>query len=200
MSAPSTARSVHGLSRWLAPSVHDSQRLRPCAMSSPSPAVDRQVLHPDRRRRRWCWWPPSSVFVGPLQLLLPSTRSVNPVDEVRGDLRSRSRKGEDFPRQPGKDQRRRDRRPLPTPSTPWPCESAGRRAGGKRRLSPPSPTSCAPLSTAIKGWAETLVGDSADRETTEKGIGVILKETDRLSAMVEELLHFSRLQSGRLRR
>lgn len=51
--------------------------------------------------------------------------------------------------------------------------------------------------TAIKGWGETLV-DTTDKETIEKGMGVILKETDRLSSMVEELLDFSRMQSGRL--
>ena len=53
--------------------------------------------------------------------------------------------------------------------------------------------------TAIKGWAETLMDDSVDRETTKKGIGVIIKQSDRLSRMVEELLDFSRLQSGRLK-
>lgn len=51
--------------------------------------------------------------------------------------------------------------------------------------------------TAIKGWGETLV-DTTDKVTIEKGMGVILKETDRLSTMVEELLDFSRMQSGRL--
>ncbi|MBC8545722.1 HAMP domain-containing histidine kinase [Clostridiaceae bacterium NSJ-31] len=51
--------------------------------------------------------------------------------------------------------------------------------------------------TAIKGWGETLVG-ATDHETIEKGMGVILKETDRLSSMVEELLDFSRMQNGRL--
>ena len=39
--------------------------------------------------------------------------------------------------------------------------------------------------TAIKGWAETLMDDSVDRETTKKGIGVIIKESERLSGMVE---------------
>lgn len=51
--------------------------------------------------------------------------------------------------------------------------------------------------TAIRGWGETLV-DTTDKETIEKGMGVILKEADRLSTMVEELLDFSRMQSGRL--
>lgn len=52
--------------------------------------------------------------------------------------------------------------------------------------------------TAIRGWAETLKDGDADRETLQKGMGVILKESDRLSSMVEELLDFSRLQSGRM--
>lgn len=52
--------------------------------------------------------------------------------------------------------------------------------------------------TAIKGWAETLQG-GADPGTEEKGIGVIIRESERLSGLVEELLDFSRLQSGRMR-
>ncbi len=52
--------------------------------------------------------------------------------------------------------------------------------------------------TAIKGWAETLQ-EGADRETMEKGMGVIIRESERLSGLVEELLDFSRLQSGRMR-
>ena len=52
--------------------------------------------------------------------------------------------------------------------------------------------------TAIKGWAETLrVG--ADPITAEKGMTVIIRESERLSGLVEELLDFSRLQSGRMR-
>ena len=51
--------------------------------------------------------------------------------------------------------------------------------------------------TAIKGWAETMsFDDSNDPETMKKGIGVIMNETERLSQMVEELLDFSRMQSG----
>lgn len=51
--------------------------------------------------------------------------------------------------------------------------------------------------TAIKGWAETLMIDSdSDPETVRKGVGVIVSETERLSQMVEELLDFSRMQSG----
>lgn len=54
--------------------------------------------------------------------------------------------------------------------------------------------------TAIKGWAETLSNDeSADRQLTQKGMHVIISETERLSQMVEELLDFSRIQSGRFK-
>ena len=52
--------------------------------------------------------------------------------------------------------------------------------------------------TAIKGWAETMQeGGDLDESTRQKGIHVILSETERLSSMVEELLDFSRIQSGR---
>lgn len=54
--------------------------------------------------------------------------------------------------------------------------------------------------TAIKGWSETILdSDAVDRETVEKGMRVIISESDRLSLMVEELLDFSRMQSGRLK-
>ncbi len=52
--------------------------------------------------------------------------------------------------------------------------------------------------TAIKGWAETL-HEGADEQTAERGMGVIIRESERLSGLVEELLDFSRLQNGRLR-
>lgn len=55
--------------------------------------------------------------------------------------------------------------------------------------------------TAIKGWAETmqLSGNSKlDRKTFDKGMDVIIKESSRLTGMVEELLDFSRIQSGRM--
>ncbi|MBO1680616.1 HAMP domain-containing sensor histidine kinase [Bittarella massiliensis (ex Durand et al. 2017)] len=54
--------------------------------------------------------------------------------------------------------------------------------------------------TAIKGWGETVLDADPveNRDTVERGIHVILSETDRLSGMVEELLDFSRMQSGRL--
>ncbi|HWP50876.1 MAG TPA: HAMP domain-containing sensor histidine kinase [Clostridia bacterium] len=54
--------------------------------------------------------------------------------------------------------------------------------------------------TAIKGWGETIRdADVSDRETVQKGMQVIIKETDRLAMMVEELLDFSRMQSGRFK-
>lgn len=52
--------------------------------------------------------------------------------------------------------------------------------------------------TAIKGWAETLQ-EGADQETAEKGMNVIIRESERLSGLVEELLDFSRLQNNRMR-
>lgn len=50
--------------------------------------------------------------------------------------------------------------------------------------------------TAIKGWAETITEGETDPEMTQKGLRVIVGETERLSCMVEELLDFSRMQSG----
>ena len=54
--------------------------------------------------------------------------------------------------------------------------------------------------TSIKGWGETLTfgaNDSFD-DVTRKGLEVIVKEAGRLEGFVEELLDFSRLQSGRM--
>lgn len=55
--------------------------------------------------------------------------------------------------------------------------------------------------TAIKGWAETLadMGGEVDPEMLAKGMRVITSETERLVGMVEELLDFSRIQSGRMK-
>lgn len=55
--------------------------------------------------------------------------------------------------------------------------------------------------TAIRGWGETLMGGGADldQDTLRKGMHVIMDETERLSSMVEELLDFSRMQSGRMK-
>ena len=53
--------------------------------------------------------------------------------------------------------------------------------------------------TAIKGWGETLlqIGDT-DPALTQRGMGVIINESTRLNGIVEELLDFSRMQSGRM--
>lgn len=53
--------------------------------------------------------------------------------------------------------------------------------------------------TAIKGWTETLlcINESQD-ETINNGLRVIQNETERLYTLVEDLLDFSRMQSGRM--
>ncbi len=52
--------------------------------------------------------------------------------------------------------------------------------------------------TAIRGWGETLADNiRCDRETRQKGMNVIISETERLSTIVEDLLDFSKMQSGR---
>ncbi len=50
--------------------------------------------------------------------------------------------------------------------------------------------------TAINGWGETLLGDS-DPKQLKRGVGIILKESRRLTNMVEELLDFSKMEDGR---
>ena len=53
--------------------------------------------------------------------------------------------------------------------------------------------------TAIRGWGETArMSLGSDDELVSKGLDVILSESDRLSGLVEDLLDFSRMQSGRL--
>ena len=54
--------------------------------------------------------------------------------------------------------------------------------------------------TAITGWGETLMEmeqSGADRDQLRRGIGIILKESRRLTTMVEELLDFSKMEDGR---
>ncbi len=52
--------------------------------------------------------------------------------------------------------------------------------------------------TAIAGWGETLLAsDEFDPVQTRRGIQTILRETNRLTRMVEELLEFTRIQDGR---
>lgn len=54
--------------------------------------------------------------------------------------------------------------------------------------------------TAIKGWGETLKAVGPENEQTfKKGMDVIINESERLSGIVDELLDFSRIQSGRLK-
>lgn len=52
--------------------------------------------------------------------------------------------------------------------------------------------------TSIKGWAETLRA-GVDDDTEERGIEVIIRESERLSGLVEDLLDFSRLQNDAMK-
>ena len=53
--------------------------------------------------------------------------------------------------------------------------------------------------TAIKGWAETMQLDGCkDLKTVQKGLSIIIKETERLNGIVEEVLDFSRIQQDRM--
>ncbi len=52
--------------------------------------------------------------------------------------------------------------------------------------------------TAINGWAETLYnGEGRDAADVKKGMAIIVSEAQRLTRMVEELLEFSRMETGR---
>jgi len=54
--------------------------------------------------------------------------------------------------------------------------------------------------TAINGWGETLLEmerSGGDPEQLRRGVGIILKESRRLTTMVEELLDFSKMEDGR---
>ena len=53
--------------------------------------------------------------------------------------------------------------------------------------------------TAIHGWSETVENAIDDPEVAKMGLNIIKSETLRLSQMVEELLDFSRLESGRFK-
>ncbi len=53
--------------------------------------------------------------------------------------------------------------------------------------------------TAIKGWGETAkMSVGTDEALVKRGLDVVLSEADRLSGLVEELLDFSRMETGRL--
>lgn len=52
--------------------------------------------------------------------------------------------------------------------------------------------------TAISGWGETILSaETMDPVETRRGMVIILRETRRLTDMVEELLEFTRMQDGR---
>lgn len=54
--------------------------------------------------------------------------------------------------------------------------------------------------TAIAGWSETLLaGGGEDPEEVLQGITIIQKEAGRLTRLVEELLDFARIESGRMK-
>lgn len=53
--------------------------------------------------------------------------------------------------------------------------------------------------TAIRGWGETAkMSLGTDEALVQRGLDVVLSEADRLSGLVEELLDFSRMETGRL--
>ncbi len=53
--------------------------------------------------------------------------------------------------------------------------------------------------TAIRGWGETAkMSVGSDDELVNRGLDVVLSEANRLSGLVEELLDFSRIETGRL--
>ncbi|KLU61308.1 alkaline phosphatase synthesis sensor protein PhoR [Peptococcaceae bacterium CEB3] len=54
--------------------------------------------------------------------------------------------------------------------------------------------------TSIMGWAITLQNENFQgKETLNDGLGIIAKESERLTLMVEELLDFSKFVSGRVK-
>lgn len=54
--------------------------------------------------------------------------------------------------------------------------------------------------TAIDGWSETLItGGATDPEEVMQGLEIIRKESRRLTRMVEEMLDFARMESGRMK-
>ncbi len=51
--------------------------------------------------------------------------------------------------------------------------------------------------TSISGYAETLLGDTADAETTHRFLATILSNARRMQRLVDDLLDLSRIESGR---
>lgn len=52
--------------------------------------------------------------------------------------------------------------------------------------------------TAITGWSETLLCSEELDENDRRGLKIIMREAERLTGMVEELLDFTRIQDGRI--
>ena len=52
--------------------------------------------------------------------------------------------------------------------------------------------------TLLTGWAYTLKDGDLDQETTELAHDILISESERLSSLLEELLDFSRLISGKI--
>ena len=52
--------------------------------------------------------------------------------------------------------------------------------------------------TSITGWSETLLLDDTLDPDTQRGMRIILRETNRLTEMVVDLLNFNKIQDGRL--
>ena len=53
--------------------------------------------------------------------------------------------------------------------------------------------------TAITGWGETLMFDMNIKGDSREGLKTILRESSRLTGLVEELLEFTRIQDGRFK-
>ena len=51
--------------------------------------------------------------------------------------------------------------------------------------------------TAITGWSETLIADAPQEGDFRRGLEIISRESGRLTAMVEDLLEFTRMRDGR---
>ena len=52
--------------------------------------------------------------------------------------------------------------------------------------------------TSITGWSETLLLDDTLDPDTQRGMRIILRETNRLTEMVVDLLNFNKIQDGKL--
>ena len=52
--------------------------------------------------------------------------------------------------------------------------------------------------TSITGWSETILLDESLDPDTQRGMRIILRETNRLTEMVVDLLNFNKIQDGKL--